>query len=260
VIIDCDSSQIEARVLAWLAGQQDVVAAFANKEDVYKKMASKIYGKVEADISTSERFIGKTTVLGAGYGMGAPKFKDQLKTFGVDAPLEECRRIIAAYREVNWAVVGLWKQAQIVLTALSQRSLTQFGKEGVLALVPDEQAIRLPNGLLLRYEGLAPEQGEKGVQYTYKTRRGRVKIYGGKVVENVVQALARIVVGEQMLRIAKKYRPVLTVHDAVACVAREEEAAEARAYVEECMRWVPEWAEGLPVNCESGMGANYGEC
>ena len=260
VIIDCDSSQIEARVLAWLAGQQDVVAAFANKEDVYKKMASKIYGKVEADISTSERFIGKTTVLGAGYGMGAPKFKDQLKTFGVDAPLEECRRIIAAYREVNWAVVGLWKQAQIVLTALSQRSLAQFGKEGVLALVPDEQAIRLPNGLLLRYEGLAPEQGEKGVQYTYKTRRGRVKIYGGKVVENVVQALARIVVGEQMLRVAKKYRPVLTVHDAVACVARQEEAAEARVYVEECMRWVPEWAEGLPVNCESGVGANYGEC
>lgn len=260
VIIDADSSQIEARVLAWLAGQDDVISAFANKEDVYKKMASKIYGKPEADITDPERFIGKTTVLGAGYGMGAPKFKDQLKTFGVDISLEESRRIIAAYREANWAVVALWKQAQIVLTALSQRALTPFGKAGVLELVPDEFAIKLPNNLLLRYEGLTPEQGDKGVQYTYKTRRGRVKIYGGKVVENVVQALARIVVGEQMVRIASKYRPILTVHDAVACLARQDEAVEARAYVEECMRWTPEWATGLPVNCESGVGVNYGEC
>jgi DNA polymerase len=88
----------------------------------------------------------------------------------------------------------------------------------------------------------------------------RDRIYGGKVVENVVQALARIVVGEQMLHIAKRYRPVLTVHDAVACVAPAEDAFTAQAYVEECMRKVPSWAEGLPVNCESGVGKNYGEC
>jgi len=259
-IIDCDSSQIEARVLAWLAGQQDVVDAFAKREDVYRKMAARIYDKAEGDVTSAERFIGKTTILGAGYGMGAPKFQVALKTAGVDTSLDECRRIISAYRETNDAIVALWRQAQTVLVAMSQGVHTQLGREGVLELVPEEYAIKLPNGLLLRYADLSAEAGERGLQYSYKTRQGRVKIYGGKVVENVVQALARIVVGEQMVRVAKEYRVVLTVHDAVACIAPEEEVEEAKAYVEECMRWVPAWALGLPVNCESGMGKSYGEC
>jgi DNA polymerase len=259
-VIDCDSSQIEARVLAWLAGQDDVVEAFAKREDVYKKMAARIYGKAEGDVTKEERFIGKTTILGAGYGMGAPKFQVALKAAGVDTPIDECRRIISTYREANYAIVALWRQAQTALTAMSQGAHTQLGREGVVELVPDECAIKLPNGLLMRYENLTAEAGEKGLQYSYKTRQGRVKIYGGKVVENVVQALARIVVSEQMLKIAKTYRVVLTVHDAVACVAPQEEAERGQMYVEECMRWVPPWAAGLPVNCESGVGKSYGEC
>jgi len=83
---------------------------------------------------------------------------------------------------------------------------------------------------------------------------------GPFVVHNCCQYLARVVIGQQMLRIAKRYRVVLTVHDAIACIAPEEEAQEAQAYVESCMRWVPEWAPGLPLNCESGMGRSYGEC
>lgn len=79
-------------------------------------------------------------------------------------------------------------------------------------------------------------------------------------VENICQAVARQIVAEQMLRIAKRYRVVLTVHDAVACIARQEEAKEAQAYVEECMRWNPKWATGLPLSCESGVGATYGDC
>jgi DNA polymerase I-like protein with 3'-5' exonuclease and polymerase domains len=79
-------------------------------------------------------------------------------------------------------------------------------------------------------------------------------------VENFCQAVARCVVGEQMLRIAKRYQVVLTVHDAVACIAKEEEAAEAQAYVEECMSWRPKWAQGLPLACESGVGKSYGDC
>jgi DNA polymerase len=203
---------------------------------------------------------GPLIVHNCGYGMGAVRFQEQLKTFGVDTPIEECRRIISTYRESNPMVVTLWKQAQYALTALSQGSSTAFGREGVLELVPAELGVRLPNGLLLRYDGLSAHQEEKGVQYKYKTRRGMVKIYGGKVVENFTQALARIVVGEQLLKIAKRYRVVLTVHDAVACVAPEQEAEEAVKYVEECMRTVPTWAKGLPINCESGVGKSYGEC
>ena len=259
-IIDADSSQIEARVLAWLAGQDDLVEAFAKQEDVYKKMASAIYGIAESDVDKSQRFVGKTTILGAGYGMGAAKFQVQLKNMGVEVELEEARRIIDIYRRTNNAIIGLWRQAQVMLTKLSQGDAAPLGREGVLEVVPEESAIKLPSGLLMRYDDLRFDQTEKGVEFHYKTRRGRTKIYGGKVIENVCQAIARCIIAEQMLQIAKKYKVVLTVHDAIAVCVRDAEAEDAQAYVEKCMRWVPAWAEGLPVNCESGAGKSYGDC
>jgi DNA polymerase len=261
-VIDADSAQIEARVLAWLAGQEDLVEAFAKKEDVYKKMAASIYGKPEADITKPERFVGKTTILGCGYGMAAVKFQAALKssTPSTEISIEEAKRIIDIYRRTSPGITRLWAQAQRMLVALSQGDGAVLGRDGVLEVVPKETGIKLPNGLLLRYDDLQTRQGEKGYEFTYKTRKGRIKIYGGKVVENVCQAIARCVIGEQMLRIAKRYKVVLTVHDAVACVVPDEEVEVAQAYVEECMRWVPEWAAGLPLNCESGFGKSYGDC
>jgi DNA polymerase len=129
-----------------------------------------------------------------------------------------------------------------------------------LKIVPAETAIQLPSGLLMRYDDLKFTITDKGTEYHYKTRRGRTRIYGGKVIENVCQAIARCIIGEQMLKISKKYRVVLTVHDAITCLVRESDALEARVYIEECMRWVPDWATGLPVNCESGVGKSYGDC
>ena len=260
VIIDADSAQIEARVLAWLSGQNDLVEAFRKGEDVYKIMASAIYGKSVEEISKEERFVGKTTILGCGYGMGAQKFGAQLKTFGAEIDDAEARKIITIYRETYPNIVGLWRQAQLALEALTKGMTTSLGKSGVLVLRPDERAIQLPSGLLMRYEKLIPVKDEKGIQYQYKTRYGWNKIYGGKVIENVCQAVARCIIGEQMIRIAKKYDVVLTVHDAIACIVKEEQVKEAQAYVEECMRWTPDWAEGLPVNCESGYGRSYGDC
>jgi hypothetical protein len=114
---------------------------------------------------------------------------------------------------------------------------------------------------LLRYDDLKAEYDEEGkLEYTYKTRRGRTRIYGGKVIENVCQAIARCIIGEQMLQIAKRHRVVLTVHDSVVCCVPDAEVAEAQAYIEECMSWTPDWAAGLPINCESGTGKSYGEC
>jgi DNA polymerase len=259
-IIDADSAQIEARVLAWLAGQEDLVTAFAEGKDVYKKMASAIYGKPEFEIGKDERFVGKTTILGAGYGMGAVKFQAQLKTMGAEVELEESRRIIDIYRRTNDAVVRLWRQAQNALVNLSRGDSAPLGRAGVLELVPAECAIRLPSGLLMRYDDLRYTETEKGVEFHYQTRKGRTRIYGGKVIENVCQAIARCIIAEQMLRIGKRYKVVLTVHDAIAIVVRNAEVEEAKLYVEDCMRWVPEWATGLPVNCESGHGKSYGDC
>ena len=260
MIIDADSAQIEARVLAWLAGQNDLVKAFADGEDVYKIMASAIYGKDVKEITKEERFVGKTTILGAGYGMGAQKFRAQLKTFGTDVTENEARHIIQVYRETYPHIVALWRQAQLALEALTKGYTTSLGKEGVLQLVPEERSIQLPSKLLMRYDGLMPIRDDKGIQYQYKTRYGWNKIYGGKVIENVCQAIARCIIGEQMLKIAKRYDVVLTVHDAIACLVPEEEVKEAQAFIEECMKWTPDWAEGLPVSCESGYGKSYGDC
>jgi DNA polymerase I-like protein with 3'-5' exonuclease and polymerase domains len=257
MIVEADSAQIEARVLAWLAEQEDLVTAFANKEDVYRKMASKIYGVQEEDVTKEQRFVGKTTILGAGYGMGAPKFQLQLKSFGTDIELHEAQRIIKIYREANDMISKLWKDANNSIKYMYQGSVLQFGRQGVLEVV--DGGVRLPSGLVMRYDDLRGEQDEKGVEYTYKTRRGRTRIYGGKVIENVCQGIARCIIGEQMLKIAKRYRVVLTVHDSIACCVPYYEADDCKAYVEECMRWTPDWAKGLPVDCEAGIGVNYGD-
>jgi DNA polymerase I-like protein with 3'-5' exonuclease and polymerase domains len=260
-MIDCDSAQIEARVLAWFAGQDNLTEAFRNKEDVYVKMASTIYNVPEDEVTKDQRFVGKTTILGAGYGMGAVKFQAQLQSFGFDMDLHEARRVINIYREANRKISQVWREAQNMVRHLANGDTLQFGLEGVLEVDGYEKAIRLPSGLLLRYDDLKAEYDEEGkLEYTYKTRRGRTRIYGGKVIENVCQAIARCIIGEQMLQIAKRHRVVLTVHDSNVCCVPDAEVAEAQAYIEECMSWTPDWAAGLPINCESGTGKSYGEC
>jgi len=261
MLIDCDSSQIEARVLSWLAGQDDLTQAFHVGDDVYKKMAMSIYGvNREEDVTKDQRFVGKTTILGAGYGMGAVRFKDQLQSFGFDIELDEARRVINIYRETNFHITRLWKDASYTIENMTMNNKTQLGIGDVLEMLPEQNAIKLPSGLLMYYHDIKGEQGEKGMEYTYKVRRGRNRIYGGKVIENVCQAVARCIIGEQMLKIAKKYRVVLTVHDSVVCCVPEDEVAEAQRYIEECMRWTPYWANGLPINCESGVAKSYGDC
>lgn len=260
VMIDTDSSQIEARTLAWLAGQDDLVEAFATGQDVYSIMAASIYGVYVPEVTKEQRFVGKTTILGCGYGMGAPKFQAQLLTFGVSITLDEARRIIDIYRNKNAQIVSLWRQAQNLLVALSRGEKASLGRAGVLTVVPKEKAIRLPSGLLMRYGGLRFNETEKGVEFVYDTRTGPSRIYGGKVIENVCQALATIVIKHQMIQIDKRYRLVLQVHDAIAAVVREDEVEDAQAFIETCMRTPPEWAAGLPLNCESGVGKSYGDC
>lgn len=264
MFVDSDSSQIEARTLAWLAEQNDLVEAFEKGEDVYKIMASAIYGKPVEAITKEERFVGKTTILGAGYGMGSVKFKNQLKVFGVDLPEEECKRIITVYRETYPRIPTLWRQAGDALVAIANEQTAILGREGVLA-VEGAKGIRLPNGLYIKYPNLRRWVNDQGKEeLVYDTKKGKTvipnRIYGGKVIENVCQALARIVVGEQMLRVAKKYKVVMTVHDAIGCVVPEHEAETGKEYVEMCMRMRPDWAHDLPLNCEAGVAKTYGEC
>jgi DNA polymerase len=262
--VDSDLSQIEARTLAWLAEQEDLLTAFERGDDVYKIMASAIYGKPVEDIDKDERFVGKTTILGCGYGMGAAKFRAQLKTFGKDLPQEECERIIEVYRSTYPKIPELWRAASKALDSMISNQSSPIGRAGAV-MVEGTAGIRLPNGLYLKYPNLRKVTNEEGrTEMVYDTKRGRStidnRIYGGKAIENVCQALARIVIGEQLLRVAKKYKVAMTVHDAIGCIVPEAEEQTGKEFVEMVMKVRPKWAQDLPLDCEAFTGDSYGGC
>ncbi len=260
IVINCDSSQIEARVLAWLAGQDDVTEQFRKGDDVYSIFATKIYKQPISKANPVERFVGKTCILGLGYGTGAAKLRHTLKTQppGADLSEEECKRIVDLYRSTNDKIVELWRECDYALKCMMSwpEGKAPFYLGVQECVVIDSRGIRLPNGLYIRYPNLRSENDK----LVYDSRKGTVSIWGGAMVENVVQALARIVVGEQMLNMRDTYRPVLTVHDAAVIVAPKPDKDQALAFITQVMSTAPNWATGLPIACEAKCGESYGEC
>ncbi len=260
VIVVADSAQIEARVLAWLAQQMDIVNAFANKDDVYKLMASAIYGIPVEQVTKDQRFIGKICVLGLGYGMGPNKLQQTLKqgTMGppVDISLEECRRIVNIYRSRNYKIKNLWKIMDGIIASMLTGTSGEFGP-----LTYGKGYIQLPSGLFLQYYGL---HGEAEVRHddlvvqeaTYLTRNGRTKIYGGLLTENVVQALSRVIIADQMLEISKRYRVVTMTHDEIVVICPKKDAKKCLADMLKVMSTPPDWAPDLPLAAEG----DYVDC
>jgi DNA polymerase I-like protein with 3'-5' exonuclease and polymerase domains len=200
-------------------------------------------------------------VLGLGYGTGAKKLQHTLKTQppGADLSEEECKRIVDLYRQENDKIPELWRECELALNHLmSWPSGTReysLGQHEAVWVTPN--GLRLPNGLYIKYPKL--QRGEKGFIYT--SRKGVQSLWGGAVVENVVQALARIIVGQQMIELAKQgLRPVLTVHDAAVVVTPQDELEQAMKLMIGVMSAPPEWAPGLPVACEAKYGRSYGDC
>ena len=263
-VINCDPSQIEARILVWLSGQEDVTQWYAEGRDVYCEFASKVYNRKIDKRNKVERAVGKTCILGLGYGTGAAKLQNVLKLgAGVEFDEAECKRLVQVYRELNNKVTDFWRTCE---NALQDLVYWPSGKEPYYldkhkTLLVDKEGIKFPNGLYIRYPDLHVDTSESNKRYLYKKRYNmQVTIWGGSVTENVVQALARIVIGEQMIQINEKYRPALTVHDAVVCVLPDEEVESGTKYIESIMSVAPEWADGLPIACESGVADNYGDC
>lgn len=262
-VINCDSSQIEARVLVWLAGQNDVVKWYEEGRDVYSEFASKVYGKTITKADKTERAVGKTCILGLGYGTGANKLQQTLKiSAGVIASEAESQRLVRVYRELNHEVIQLWRDCDEALQDIASwprdKQPYYIGKHEVVLVT--KEGIKLPNGLYIRYPGLTWDTSEAKSKFVYKSRRGFVSIWGGSVVENIIQALARIIVGEQMITINDKYRPVLTVHDAIVNVVPTSEIDSAMKFITDIMSTPPLWAKGLPVACEAHYGESYGDC
>lgn len=262
VVVVADSAQIEARVLAWLSQQMDIVNAFANKDDVYKLMASAIYGIPVEEVTKDQRFVGKICVLGLGYGMGPQKLQQTLKLGAmgpsVDIPEEECRRIVQIYRQKNWKIKAFWKKMDQVITNMT---LGIESKEGPLEV--GKGFIRLPNGMFLQYFGLhgtaeITRDDLVMTETTYLTRTGRAKLYGGLLTENVVQALSRVIIAEQMLKIHDAgYRLVTMAHDEIVIIAKKEDAKKALDFMIKTMSTPPDWAPGLPLAAEGDFDTSY---
>lgn len=221
VIVVADSAQIEARVLAWLAGQTDIVNAFANKEDVYKLMASAIYGVPVDQVTKDQRFIGKVCTLGLGYGLGHMKLQQTLKqgVMGppVDISIEECKRIVNIYRSRNYKIRQLWKIMDDIIASMLTGTYGEYGP-----LTYGKGYIQLPSGLFLQYYGL---HGEAEVRYddlvvheaTYLTRQGRSKIYGGLLTENCIAKNTQVLTDVGWVAI-EDITPHMLVHDGVEFV------------------------------------------
>ena len=260
----CSSDlQIEARVLVWLAGQDDVVQWYREDRDVYCEFATTVYDRPITKANKTERAVGKTCILGLGYGTGWAKLQQTLKlAAGVDLDEQECKRLVGVYRQVNSKVIDLWKACDDALQYMA--SWNEISKPYYLdkhnVIRVEKEGLRLPNGLYIRYPGLTWDTSESKSKFIYKSRRGFNSIWGGSVVENIVQALARIIIGEQMLIVNRKYRPVLTVHDAIVNVVPANEIDDAMKYITDIMSTPPDWAKDLPVACEAHFGDSYGDC
>jgi len=275
MLISCDSSQIEARTVAWIAGQTDLVEAFAQKRDIYSEFATEVYGRKITKADKVERFVGKTCILGLGYGMGAAKLQRTLEIgqggINVVIDLNEAERIVRIYRAKNFRIVQFWQKCGHALTAM-----TQGGSGHLHDVLPfDNTGITLPNRFKIQYPALRSTANgfmyisdartyqkalkERILQGTPTDEIAWTKVYGGKVTENIVQALAAIVIREQMAEAGKHFKVAFQVHDEIIVSVPEDNALADQAKLEAIMSTPPKWAPDLPVACESGVAANYGD-
>lgn len=272
-----DSGQIEARVNGWLWGQDDLLDAFRNadtwdkalgvargeKRDAYCRFADDIYGREITTDDKLERFVGKVCVLGLGYQMGPAKLQMTLAKGALGGPpvffsLDQCKHIINTYRRRNYKITQGWEVCKEIIEDMAAG---RSGSHKVIHWGGDGEGngyIVLPNGMTLKYPDLRKAKGDKGWdEWTYQSGLMRKKIYGGLLCENLVQALARIIVGTQMLWIDKKYRAVMTTHDEVVAHAKKAQAEKCYQHMMKCMSTPLPWCMDIPLNCEGGWDVNY---
>lgn len=255
-----DAAQIECRILNAFADQWDVVEAFRSNEDLYSRMAERVYGFiVTKKDNPSERHLGKILELGCGYNMGAQKLQITCRRGALGGPPillsdTDAEQAIKAYRSSHQAVVALWRTAGTMITALAQTDEPlAWG-----CLTVSRGKITLPNGAILHYPELEWGEGPRGGEWTYKTRKGRVKIYGGKLVENVIQALARLATAQAMLRIHAAGIKIATMsHDEVVSVVPDTEAEAQHEFVVQEMSRAVDWLPECPLVTEGYLTERY---
>lgn len=256
-----DYAQIEARVLAVLAGQEDLVQAFRDGEDIYCKFGTQMYGYEITKADKEKRQISKSASLGCGYGMGWKKFIGYAKIIaGVDLTEEEAKNTVASYRRINFHISNFWKECERALFAIANGTEYTFGTDGCCR-VDSRGNIWVPGGTRISYPGLRrtkdPETGRDSWIYTSKGKI--VFVHPGLVCENIVQMTARNVVAEAILRINKKYFVAGMAHDEVITLIPEAEKDEASAWCHQQMAQPVIWLPNLPVAVEYSVAKRYGE-
>lgn len=254
-----DLSNIEARMLAWFAGQDELVEQFRRGDDIYSNFATKIYGRpINKRDDPTERFVGKTAILGLGYGMGAAKFKLTLESGAMGPAMQiaetEAMNVVNTYRTSYERIPMLWSRLQELLVK-STHPATRG--ETYRCITVGDKSLHLPNGMSLRYEDLTINRDGS---LNYKFRKARETTWGGRIAENVIQALARIVITDAMLRLDKNYSDmdvVLTVHDEVIVVAPEDNPDARMDTIIKELCVPPQWASSLPLDAEGGYDKVY---
>lgn len=284
VLIAADSSQVEARILAWISDEQDVLTIFKNKGDIYCHMASIIYGRpINKKEHPEERFVGKCAVLGLGYGMSAIRFQQYCALNGRNYELTFCEQVVERFRDYRTKTTDFWKVCGNFLRSVITQRHAQPASSHHLTF--HYQSVELPSKRRLHYHNihwandsfrygcpppptayivhpLAPKQlvpVDTALPPTTPTKgqKGR-KIYSTQLVENIVQAIARDVIAEQMLEIAKTYPIVLQTHDEIVVEAPKNQADQALQHLLTIMKTPPQWAPDLPIDAEGGYATSYG--
>lgn len=264
-LVVADASQIEARIVAWNAEQENLVQGFRNKEDIYSDFATSVYGyKVNKKDHPVERFTGKTCVLQLGFGAGHAKLQTTLAIgqgdTKVELALEETKRIVDIYRKEKYPnIPKLWRQHQKAIEAAFMGEEFVFGCRGILRTSKDK--IHLPNGMAIHYKNLRRSEKEEGFEYWGK-KDGRyqwVRIYSGKACENTTQALARLPISNAWVKLAQKYKVVMQVHDELVCCVPEDQAEQCLADMIREMSTPPSWGLDLPLDAEGDIGDSYAD-
>jgi DNA polymerase bacteriophage-type len=284
-VVTCDLGQIEARLVAWICGCKRLNEEFAKKLDPYNQLASDIFGrtvnrKLTGTVDEIMGFIGKTGILGLGYGAGKPKFHSMVirsaRAQEVDISQIYNQGIgelaVDKYRKRYFEIPVGWR----TLSSYIESYWFNPGP-GKISFGPVDVSfgkVQLPNGLALEYASPAQrwvqdEQGTGG-RYEYSYRYGNLwhRIYGAKLLENIVQALARIIVMNAALRIRDRgkgephpwaYRFVHQAHDELVFIVPDSELATAKKIIHAEMVRPPSWGLDIPLVADIGSGASYGE-
>jgi len=254
-LVVADLAQIEARVLAWLAQQQDALTVFRRNEDIYTATANAI--------GSANRQLGKVLVLACGFGMGAVRFQQTALSYGVVLDAVEAETAVILWRQLNVNIVTLWWDAHRVLMRVLRHGPGATEQLGFLTFIhrPRRLLIKLPSGRHLVYREPRIEQNDKGFdEFTYMGSLGgnwiRLRSWPGKVIENIVQAVARDVMVGAMLTLVQQ--PLIaTIHDELIAEVPEADAEPTLDLMLKVMRRTPAWAPGLPINAAGFVVRRY---